>query len=426
MIKNVELNGYRLLDDFTADLGKLTVVIGANATGKSTLIDSLQLISESTQFPISDVFGWHGGIMFLLSAFSERKSLSWKLTFNKKNLPFPFKTILFRDEDHTYEVEIIRDLYGQAYPVHEVLRLAEPLPGDTDCFKILESHKGGSWVFNRESNKLVDFDKANTSMDDKTENDKNMAEKLSNEYVHEKDLLLAKMRFVNEYPDASLTRILISSFAFYTGFDVGRSSALRTKPSEIKPNTTLSQSGDNLGTVLHEIITRYDYKSSAEDILDFMMSAFPHVESIHPETSQGNPPGVILRFREKSMRRSMELWDLSDGFLRFICLAAALLNPSPAPFMAFDEPEAGLHPALLPVVADMIKTASERTQVLITTHSPDLLNCFDLDNIAVMAREESKILWNRPSSRKTLRKMLDEVMGETLGDLHRSGELESL
>ena len=72
--------------------------------------------------------------------------------------------------------------------------------------------------------------------------------------------------------------------------------------------------------------------------------------------------------------------------VRFLCLATALLNPRPPLLVAIDEPELGLHPGLLPIVAEMIKVAAERTQVLVTTHSPDLLNCFDIADVAVMAR----------------------------------------
>ena len=81
--------------------------------------------------------------------------------------------------------------------------------------------------------------------------------------------------------------------------------------------------------------------------------------------------------------------------LRFLCLAVALLNPQPQPLVAIDEPELGLHPGLLPIVAEMIKTASERTQVLVTTHSPDLLNCFGIADVAVMARnaDDAKVTY---------------------------------
>ena len=81
----------------------------------------------------------------------------------------------------------------------------------------------------------------------------------------------------------------------------------------------------------------------------------------------------------------------------------------------------------MPVIADMIKEASERTQVLVATHSPELLDCFDINDVAVMARDEGelKTVWHRPSSRKHLSRLLQGVAGTTLGNLHRSGELEA-
>ena len=441
MITSIELTGYRLLNNFTADFGNLTVIIGANATGKSTLIDAIQFISEGAQFPISNVFEWHGGSNLIFNAYNRNNQLVWKFTFNKKNLHLFWKDLPIKDVDHTYEVNLSSDIYGRIEPIYEVLRYSKPLPGYKDCFKLFESFKDSSFVYDVKVNKLIDFDKASSQKLDEnnykidndtksneisTESSNNTMKKLSNAYSQDKYLLLAKMRFINDYPNASIIRLLLSSFAFYTGFDVSKSSALRSKPSDIKPVTQLTSAGDNLGTVLHEILTRHDYKDSSEEIIKFIQIAYPLVESIHPETAYGNPPRVLLRIREKNMSRAMELWDLSDGFLRFLCLATAMLNPVPPAFIAFDEPEAGLHPRLLPIVADIIKTAAEKTQVLITTHSPDLLNFFKLDDIAVMTRDESTIGWGRPGNRSSLHTMLEAVQGDTIGDLHRSGELESL
>ncbi len=170
------------------------------------------------------------------------------------------------------------------------------------------------------------------------------------------------------------------------------------------------------------------YRSSVDDLRDFMKAAYPTFEEIHCDTTFGTPPQVLVRVREKGMPRSMDLSELSDGMLRFLCLATALLTPLSPPLVAIDEPEAGLHPRLLPIVADLIKTASERMQVLVTTHSPDLLNQFKIDDVVVMTRdrEDVKAKWHRPSDRKSLVEMLKSVQGETLGDLHRSGELEAL
>jgi predicted ATP-dependent endonuclease of OLD family len=64
--------------------------------------------------------------------------------------------------------------------------------------------------------------------------------------------------------------------------------------------------------------------------------------------------------------------------------------------------------------------------VLVTTHSPELLGCFDLNQVAVMTREDGRAKWYRPASRESLRQMLEAVGGDTLADLHRSGELEAM
>jgi predicted ATPase len=244
--------------------------------------------------------------------------------------------------------------------------------------------------------------------------------------AQEPALMLSQIRFFNEFPIPSSARTLLASMAFYPGFDVSRFSTLRTKAAEIKPLTVLSSNGENLGTVLHEILTRYDYRDTADDLREFLRAAYSTFEEIHCDTTFGTPAQVLVRLREKGMGRSTELWELSDGMLRFLCLAVALLNPLPPPLVAIDEPEAGLHPKLLPVVADMIKAGAERTQVLVTTHSPDLLSRFDIEDVAVMTRgDEIRTRWHRPADRKTLVEMLKDVAGDTLGDLLRSGELEA-
>jgi predicted ATPase len=436
MIKSVELNGYRLLDDFRADMGRLTVVIGANATGKSTLISALQLINWSVVSSLKDAVSSCGGLRSILSAFDGAEKLAWRLTFCKPaDQPFWKAAPLEEGRYYVYEVTVGRDSYGEPLPLSEVLRNEMPYEGYDQPLKFLEATPHRSLVFSQKDHRLVPFDEApaDESVSLPARNNGAMSEPGTAETIpppqlsdQVESLRLAQMRFVNEFPIPSWTRILLSMLAFYPGFDVSRNSAVRTKPSEIRPTTVLSGDGENLGTVLHEILTRAQYREAAAEIQEFLRAAYPSFDGIYAETSYETPPKVLLRIREREMRRNLETWELSDGMLRFLCLGAALLNPAPPAFMAVDEPEVGLHPRLLPIVADMIKTASERTQVLVTTHSPDLLSCFDLDDVAVMARDENTIEWKRPGDRATLKKMLDTVAGETVGDLHRSGELEAL
>ena len=419
MITQIEIGGYRLLDEFKADFKPLTVVIGANAVGKSTLIDCLQLIGECCELPLTTVFGWHWGTASPLTSGNGNRQLTWKITFHK---PATWDVPLESGQSLVYEVVLQVDTLGQMQPQYEVLRDREQRCAEP--FKFLETTPDQRHIFDRKQGQLIPFDEVQSSPAVSAAAPPRSGQA---DAQQEAALLLSKIRFFNEFPVPSSVRVLLANIMCYPGFDVTHSSGLRTMAADIKPATTLSAKGDNLGTVLHEILTRYDFRSVAEELRDFLRVAYPIFEEIHCDTTYGTPPQVLVRVREKGMSRSMEMGELSDGMLRFLCLATALLNPLPRPLVAIDEPELGLHPGLLPIVAEMIKTAAERTQVLVTTHSPDLLNCFDIADVAVMARnaDDAKVAWYRPANRKTLVQMLDNIAGETLGDLHRSGELEA-
>jgi len=423
MITKIEIDGYRLLNEFSADLSALTVVIGANAVGKSTLLDCLQCISQCVEHPLNTVLGWHWGIVSLLNAAEKKEQkLSWKITFRIPRDGY-WSQMTMEDRAMVYDVVLQTDLQGQALAQYEALKASEPRAGFTEPFKFLEATPNRRQIYDRRTSHFESFDEAVLYSSDSGAPANGHAVQ-----AQEPALMLSKIRFFNEFPIPSFARLYLTNMAFYPGFDVTRFSALRTKAAEIKPIVTLFQAGENLGTVLHEILNRYEYRSAANDLREFLKAAYPTFEEIHCDTTYGMPPQVLVRVREKGMPRSMEVGELSDGMLRFLCLVTALLSPVISPLIAIDEPEVGLHPRLLPIVADMIKMASERTQVLVTTHSPDLLNRFDINNVAVMTRDEDAVRtrWHRPSDRKSLVQMLESVAGETLGDLHRSGELEAL
>ncbi|MCX7717388.1 MAG: AAA family ATPase [Candidatus Sumerlaeaceae bacterium] len=432
MITRIEVDGYRLLNNFAADLRSLNVVIGANATGKSTLLDCLKFIAECTEVSLDTASNLHWGTVSLLTAGKQDNKVAWRITVQKPKTDVWDFLPLKRDSPLVYEAVLQTDISGRVRPQYEVLRNPSPAPGHIDPFKFLEATPYHRVILDK-TKKLVSFDESQPSVDVVQEENSAGEVDMSGDpnscrpTPQDAALLLSQIRFFNEFPVPSAVRLLLASMRFYPGFEVTRFSALRTRSAEIKPETTLTPTGNNLGTVLHELLTRYDYKATAEDLLDFLHVAYPDFVAIHCDTTYGAPPQVLVRVRERGMPRSMEIYELSDGMLRFLCLATALLNPWAPPLIAVDEPELGLHPRLLPIVADLIKAAAERTQVLVTTHSPDLVNCFGIEDIAVMARhaDRPEVVWHRPADHKTLVTMLKDVSGQTLGDLHRSGELET-
>ena len=133
---------------------------------------------------------------------------------------------------------------------------------------------------------------------------------------------------------------------------------------------------------------------------------------------------IQLRIRWRSLKREQSAADLSDGTLRFLFLLAVLANPAPPPLIAIDEPETGLHPSMLPIIAEYARDAANRAQVVFTTHSPEFLDAFgdDLPTTTVVERHEGQTML-RVVSDEELSYWLKEY---TLGDLYRSNELESM
>lgn len=427
MIERVHFDGYRLLDGFDADFGQLTVVIGANATGKSSLLDALSLVTHGMEFPVEDVVAFRGGMWSIPNAGRECDEIGWQLTFCKPaDHPFWSRIPVADNTPCVYEGRIGRDRVGRVDPRYECLRYAKPRPGKHKPFMMLEAERQRARIFDPSTGKLTPFDEpkespagslSSTTLDLKPAPGDSSEQKPS--------LVLAHMRFEHQFPIPTWVRFYLSSFCYYPGFDVSRNSPVRSTPAEFRVQTTLNASGDNLGTVLHELLTRDEFRGLASELNDFVKAAYPQVENISPETTFGGEARVLVRVREAGLRRPTEVWELSDGMLRFLLLCTALLNPRPG-LIAIDEPETGLHPKLLPIVADLVRSASERTQVLITTHSPQLLSAFSLDDIAVLTREGTRAAWHRPGDRASLRTMLESQLGGSLGELHAAGELEAL
>jgi predicted ATPase len=118
---------------------------------------------------------------------------------------------------------------------------------------------------------------------------------------------------------------------------------------------------------------------------------------------------------------SVSAYRLSDGTLRWLALLAILLNPTPAPVTCIDEPELGLHPDIIPTLADLLRDASTRTQLILTTHSQSLVSEFSDDPESVCVCEKidgaTKV---RRLSKERLAVWLDDY---SLGHLWASGEI---
>jgi predicted ATPase len=131
-----------------------------------------------------------------------------------------------------------------------------------------------------------------------------------------------------------------------------------------------------------------------------------------------------MRVRRKHRKRADSAADLSDGTLRFLLLITILGSTDPAPLIAIDEPETGLHPRMLPIIAEVAANAAAKTQVIFSTHSPKLLDAFseDLTTTTIVTSNGSE------TELKTIdgKELTRWVENYSLGKFAFSGEAEAV
>ncbi|WAR46292.1 AAA family ATPase [Methylomonas rapida] len=139
----------------------------------------------------------------------------------------------------------------------------------------------------------------------------------------------------------------------------------------------------------------------------------PFFDRFELAPSRLNEQKIKLEWRQKGSDAYFDAYSLSDGTIRFICLATLLLQPSPPALILMDEPELGLHPFAIRILAEMIEAASKRVQVILATQSVTLLNNFEPKSVIVAENDGLKTTFNRLDEEK-LKHWLDEF---SIGEL---------
>lgn len=139
----------------------------------------------------------------------------------------------------------------------------------------------------------------------------------------------------------------------------------------------------------------------------------PFFDRFDLSPSRLNDKKIKLEWRQKGSDAYFDAYSLSDGTLRFICLATLLLQPHPPALILLDEPELGLHPFAIRILSDMLEAAAKRVQVILATQSVTLLNNFEPKDVIVAENDGLKTTFNRLDEEK-LKQWLEEF---SLGEL---------
>jgi predicted ATPase len=184
--------------------------------------------------------------------------------------------------------------------------------------------------------------------------------------------------------DKDVIKSLLQSTCYVYRFQDTTSSSRKKSEQSIANDVSLLSDGRNLASFLYRL--KCGYPKEYSDILRAVQMVAPFLDNFVLTPQEFNDEQIMLRWQHKASNNVFSASQLSDGTLRFICLAVLLLQPRKflPNIVIIDEPELGLHPFAITIFAEMVQKAAIHRQVILATQSSDLLNSFTAADVVVV------------------------------------------
>lgn len=350
-LDRIQIAGFKSIRDQSLNLGSLNVLIGANGAGKSNFIEVFRLLNEIINQNLQLFVGRSGGADRLLHFGSK--------TTEKIILDLTF-------ENNAYNCQLVQT-------------------------------SGDALIFGAEniSYKWPERDRPYSILLGAG---------------HQETRLIEESQKLSNYSIAGHVIAAFRDWKVYHFHDTSASARVK-QTGDIEDNIALRPDAGNLAAFLYRL--QETAPENFSNIVDTVRMVAPFFGSLDLQPSRLNPDKIKLEWKEKGSDAYFDGQSLSDGTLRFLCLATLLLQPQPPTTILIDEPELGLHPYAVTVLADLFRSAAERAQVIVSTQSVTLVNQLSPEDIVVVDREGQESVFRRPSS-TDLESWLD---GYSLGEL---------
>ncbi|MBB3949087.1 AAA family ATPase [Aureimonas jatrophae] len=364
MIRTLAVSGYRSLRDLVLPLEQLTVVTGANGTGKTSLYRSLRLLGETAQGRLVASLAAEGGLTSVLWAGPERigrgvREGRYRVEGTVRKGPVSLR-LGFGDEHAGYALDLGMPSAENPFPLDPAIkREAMWTGGRLSHASIFADRRGGlvrlrdaaDGTWREAARDLSPFDSMITHCADP---------------LHGAELLLLRER--------------LRDWRFYDALRTDPQAPAR-RPQVMTYTPVLASDGSDLSAAIATIRAIGD-EDALEQAVD---DAFPGSRlSIEPGENGG------LALRQHGLLRPLRPAELSDGTLRFLLLCAALLSPRPPGLMVLNEPEASLHPDLMQPLARLLWQASRACRIVVVSHSAALIAALGREGEAGEIRLEKR------------------------------------
>lgn len=380
-------------DTESIPFGPLNVLIGPNGSGKSNLLEIISLLRAAPRdlsAPVKEA----GGVRDWLWKGAENPTATIEaVVANSVDPDMPVRH-RFSFVEHGMRFEVTA----------ERIENEEPFPSYTEPVYYYRNENGYIKLRAKRQHQA-------RIVSEFGEGEDNDERQLPRDKINPERSVLSQVKDPERYPLLTYLTEMYDSFRIYREWTFGRYTPPRQPQKADLPTEYLSETCENLPLVLQSLRPR-----AKQDIFDSLNYLFPEIDDFYVEISGG---WVQLYLEEGTF--SIPATRLSDGTLRYLCLIAILCHPTPPPLVCIEEPELGLHPDVLPHLAELMIAASKRCQLIVTTHSDMLVDALTEtpESVIVCEKRDGKTKMQR-LNRDDLKEWLETYR---LGDLWLKGEL---
>ena len=354
-ITRIRAKNYRSIRELDLELGPLTVLVGPNASGKSNVLDVLRFIrdavSRGLDFAISQRHGMEGIRHQHRPGRGRHRDveLGFSATFDNRALEYSFVLASDSNGGHRVKREFGRyRLDVQSKHTNFEIKgghVVEPKPKTSYPLREFPAEE---LTFFRSSRVLFDRSAKEPDAD----------------------------RYLQAYNLFHINQEL-SELGFHHVFP----NTIREPQKQIDPNR-LDEHGGNLASVVREMQRSKEKTQGFGSLRKVLRQVIPGITDVRSTPVGGY---LVLQFKHSNIVGGKEMWldaaHESDGTLRMLALLTAIYQRRRPSFLGIEEPESAVHPGVLAILADVIQEASLRTQIVITTHSPDLIDQLPIECI---------------------------------------------
>ncbi|MCF0218839.1 MAG: AAA family ATPase [Muribaculaceae bacterium] len=371
----------------------VNILVGVNGSGKTSFLNAITLLHEGVAGGgLSALFRQWGTYNAIVNACGEEKPECFSITYVfdadalKAIVPAsPFK----KDVYYTVTVFPIGD--GTNYSLCETL-YSEDSKGKKKTFCYLEFRNGIGQISVR-TKSGIDVEKYEGGM------------------LSAQELALRQITDPQRYLPSFVVREAINSVAAYSRFNFDKV----RQPAEANNLKRLMSTGENLSQLLSRLNNNFSLQY--EKIRESLSDINPNFTDIGFNVFGSR---LYLSLREKNLAHAIDALHISDGTLKYMLLLSIFHNPERGMLIDIDEPESCLHPDMIRSVAKMMKSAAQKSQIIVATHSALLLNSFELNDILVFEKNSR----NETMVKRYGEEDFDDREGDLLpGQLWLNGEI---